>query len=334
MYAKISGLGAALPSNKILNEDISSMLETSDHWISTRTGIKSRYFSKEGESTGDLAYFAAKEALSDNDLDNIDLLVLATSTPDRLCPATAPKVAARLNLNHIAAFDINAACSGFIYALQMAKMGIESGTYRSALVIGADTYSTITNPNDRTTYPLFGDGAGAILLNASEHENDLIDITLGSDGEFEDLITIENGGSESKLKGIKNILPNYFSMSGKEVFLKAIDKMKVSVESILSKNNILKDEVDFLIPHQANMRIINTLKDTIGFKNVVTSISLDEYGNTSAASIPLAMTKSLLNNEIDENTLGVMTAFGGGITWGSALVRSPSIGIKVGIKYL
>ncbi|MBD2784464.1 ketoacyl-ACP synthase III [Xenorhabdus sp. DI] len=332
MAVKIVGLGASLPRHKVSNKKISDNLDTSDEWITTRTGIKNRFHSSDGEHTSTLAYKAGKAALSSmnrkDDFD-IDTLILATSTPDRLCPATAPKVATMLGVGRIRAFDINAVCTGFVYGLELAETFLRSGKSKRLMLIGADVFTTILDKNDRATYPLFGDGAGAIILEQGDEENLLATYT-GSDGEYENLITILNGGSESKLSKNRSfgMEHSYFKMEGKEVFLKAISHMESSVQKVLKLSGTTASEIDYIVPHQANKRIIDTLTQLLGMKKDQALMSLEEFGNTSTASIPLTLAMHAECQTVRPGHKIVITAFGGGITWGAAVLKWPSTKIS------
>lgn len=327
MNVKITGIGAAIPDNKVTNDDISELVDTNSEWIVTRTGIKNRFHAQSGVYTSELAVAAGKAAI-DGMVNNtpIDALILATSTPDRLCPASGPKVAYKLGLGNISAFDINAVCTGFIYGLELADALLRSGKFRKIILIGADVFTSILDPKDRTTFPLFGDAAGALILETGDGENNLLATLTGSDGRYEDLITIKNEGSESKmtLQDKENTSDNYFRMEGKEVFLKAVSHMKESIKEILTLSGITEKEIDILVPHQANLRIINTLADIFDLNHEKVLISLDEFGNTSAASIPLTLAKGIIDRKISGGDSIVITAFGGGITWGAGVIKWPS----------
>ncbi|MGF6398610.1 3-oxoacyl-[acyl-carrier-protein] synthase-3 [Pseudomonas frederiksbergensis] len=326
MGVRIAGLGGALPPLEVTNEDLEKRLDTTSEWIVSRTGILKRYAVTEGISTSDLAYEAAQAAIENaSGSSRIDMLILATTTPDRRCPATAPKVAEKLGLRGISAFDVNAVCSGFIYALQIGTASIKAGFAKRVLVIGADVFSTIINKEDRSTVPIFGDGAGAIILEESEF-NEVQDIETGSDGSLEELITIRAGGVESKVNaGAGHPDDLYFSMSGKEVFSRAIKCMNDSVIGLLERNKLRIQDIDCLVPHQANLRIIRTLAEQLGVPYERAAVSLDKFGNTSAASIPLALTQACIDYTLKRHDRVVLTAFGGGVTWGSALLSWPEL---------
>jgi 3-oxoacyl-[acyl-carrier-protein] synthase-3 len=335
MGVLITGIGAALPPKLITNDDLAKVIDSSDEWIRSRTGIKTRYAVTHGIKTSDLAYQACKVALRMSSTLQPDMLILATTTPDRLTPATAPKIAHLLGLAGISAFDINAVCTGFIYAVQQAVAALESRLAKKVIVVGADAFTTILNKSDRSTLTLFGDGAGAMVLEYSEETNCLIDVTTGSDGSLEELITIRNGGVESKVSNLNDsVEDNFFSMEGKEVFIKAVQKMSSSVEEILKRNHMTTTDVSFIIPHQANLRIINTIAENIGIAPEKAIISLDKFGNTSAASIPLAIADACQKGVIGHGDNLVITAFGGGVTWGSAILSWPKINSDSFIKFM
>ncbi|TFH90263.1 beta-ketoacyl-ACP synthase III [Vibrio ouci] len=327
MPVKIVGLGASIPYKKVSNEDISKELDTTDSWITTRTGIKTRYHSGPDEYTSQLAYNAGLAAINSMSARyDIDTLILATTTPDRKCPATAPKVASMLGLKGITAFDMNAVCTGFVYALEMAESFIRSGKSERVLVIGADVYSTLLDKEDRATFPLFGDGAGAMIIENGDEENILSSYT-GSDGRYEQLITVEGGGSESALRE-KESKNAFFTMQGKDVFLKAISHMKNAVIKASDLANLPVTDLDFIVPHQANKRIIDTLSSLFDLREEQALTSLEEFGNTSSASIPITLTKHVLEGTIKPGNKVAITAFGGGITWGAAILKWPEINIE------
>lgn len=335
MGVRIVGLGGALPPLEVTNEDLEQRLDTSSEWIVSRTGILKRYAVTEGICTSDLACEAARAAIENASVGlNVDMLILATTTPDRRCPATAPKVAEKLGLRGIPAFDVNAVCSGFIYALQVGTAAIKAGFAKHVLVIGADVFSSIINEQDRSTVPIFGDGAGAVVLQESDVD-DVLDIETGSDGSLEDLITVRAGGVESKVNSVPQHPDDiYFSMSGKEVFMRAIQCMNDSVLGLLQRNQLDIQDVDCLVPHQANLRIIRTLAEQLGVPYERAVVSLDRFGNTSAASIPLALTQACINTTLKARDRVVLTAFGGGVTWGSALLNWPELQSVPFIKHM
>lgn len=329
----ITGIGGAVPAKIVSNDDIAQVLDTTSEWISTRTGIQSRRHAEAGVTTSVLAVEAARNAIaSSGSRLPIDMVLLATTTPDRACPATAPKVAARLGLGPVSACDVAAVCSGFIYALQLAVGAISARSASRVLVIGAETYSTILDPEDRATFPIFGDGAGAMIVESGEGA-DVLDVTTGSDGRFEDLITIRGGGSEARLhQAMLGRDDPYFRMEGRTVFAKAVDAMHSSLSDILRRNHLDVARLDFLVGHQANARILATLGEQLGIDPKKVVISLDRYGNTSAASIPLALADAASKSRFTSGSRIALTAFGGGISWGSALICWPDFPVTPAIS--
>ncbi|MFF9243564.1 beta-ketoacyl-ACP synthase III [Streptomyces sp. NPDC014801] len=327
------GLGSYLPPQRITNEALCERLDTTDEWITTRTGIRSRHWAGPGVATGDLAVEAGHRALKSAGLEAgpgaVDLVVLATTTPDNPCPATSPDVAARLGLGPVAAYDIAAVCSGFIYALAAASAHIVAGQAQRALVIGAETYSTILNPADRTTNVIFGDGAGAVLLSAapdSDRPGLLLDLDLGSDGTGRDLITIPAGGSRQRATTPEPDADDcYFTMQGKQVFTQAVNRMTASSQTVLDRLGWGAGEVDWLVGHQANVRILNAVARGLGIPAERAVVNLDRVGNTSAASIPLALADAAASGALTPGARVLLTAFGGGLTWGSAALTWPDI---------
>jgi 3-oxoacyl-[acyl-carrier-protein] synthase-3 len=315
--AVIRGLGGALPERVVTNHHLSTLMDTSDEWIRRRTGIAERRHSGEAESTSVLATIAAHRALASAGADSAGLLIVATSTPDKVCPATAPKVAANLGLHGIAAYDISAVCSGFVYALATASWAISSGSAESALVIGADTFTRLLDPADRTTSVIFGDGAGAAYLSAgtADEPGAILASTLHSDGAGEALIQVPRRAGA------------FFEMQGKEVFTQAVSAMSDSVQTVLARVGWTATEVDSLIAHQANLRILNAVASVTGIPGSKAEVHLDRVGNTSAASIPLAMTNAATKGHRAPNDKAVLTAFGGGTTWGAVAMTWPSISV-------
>jgi 3-oxoacyl-[acyl-carrier-protein] synthase III len=324
----VTGIGSALPSRVVTNEELSSRLDISDEWIRSRTGIRARHFIDPGMATSDLGVAAGQAALKSAGATEVDAVLLATTTPDRPCPATAPDIASRLGLGEVPAFDIAAVCSGFVYGLAVGGGLVTSGIARSVLVIGADTYSTILNPEDRTTAPIFGDGAGAVVLRAGAagELGALGPFDLGSDGTRADLITIPAGGSRQRSS--PDSVPDgdqYFQMQGRKVFKHAVLRMAASARKVLSAAGWELSEVDHLVAHQANERILEELASELGLPadRVVSHIA--GVGNTSAASIPLALVDAAEAGRLRPGQRVLLTAFGGGLTWGSTLLRWPAI---------
>lgn len=322
------GLGSCLPPRPVPNAELAARLDSSDEWIRSRTGIGQRYFAEPGTTTSDLAVSAAAHALKSAGRSDVDTVVVATTTPDRPCPATAPVVATRLGLTGAAAFDVAAVCTGFVYALATAAGLIAAGVSRRALVIGAETYSTILNPEDRTTSVIFGDGAGAVVLRAGEpgEPGALGPFDLGSDGEGADLITVRAGGAEERLSGVDPAPGDrYFTMAGKEVFRHAVERMSASAKAVLARKGWAPGDVDRLVGHQANIRILNRLADDLRIPRDRSVTNIERVGNTSAASIPLALDQAHAAGLLNPGERVLLTAFGGGFTWGSTALTWPQI---------
>ena len=308
--ASLISIAAYAPPKILTNFDLEKMVETSDEWIVKRTGISQRRIAQD-EDTSDLGTKAAQIALERANLTakDIDAVICATISPDHFCmPSTACKIAKNLGINAITAFDISAACTGFIYLLELAKSLIESGSKKNVLIIGAEKLSKIVDWTDRTTCILFGDGAGAAVVSASE-ENEIIDVHTAADGNYANLL-ITPGGEEKFIK-----------MSGNEVFKIAVQTLTKDVVDILEKNRISSDKIDLFIPHQANLRIIEAVKQRLNFTNEQCVITIGKYGNTSSASIPMAMNDAYEADRLKKGDLLLLDAFGGGFTWGSALLK-------------
>ncbi|GAB6076833.1 beta-ketoacyl-ACP synthase III [Desulfurobacterium crinifex] len=312
MGIKVVSTGSFLPDRVLTNFDLEKMVETSDEWITTRTGIRERRIS-EGETTSDLATEAAVRALEGRDPKDIDLIVVATATPDAFFPSTACKVQAKIENKRAIAFDISAACTGFIYALYVADSIMRAKEIDKALVIGAERFSKIINWKDRTTCILFGDGAGAVLLKREEDEG-ILGFDLGADGSYGDLLYVPSVGSNEEY-------PFYVRMKGNEVFKVAVRTMVESARQVLDKSGILAEEIKLLIPHQANVRIIKAVAERLGINEEKIFINLDRYGNTSAASIPIALDEAVKEGRLKKGDLVLLVAFGGGFTWGSCILR-------------
>ncbi|MDQ0828318.1 3-oxoacyl-[acyl-carrier-protein] synthase-3 [Streptomyces achromogenes] len=326
--AVLTGLGAWAPPTVVTNEELASCLDTDDEWIRTRTGIRQRRVIAPGEATSDLAVEAGRRALKSAGTMTADALVLATSTPDRLCPATAPQVASRLNLGTVPAFDVAAVCSGFVYALAVGAGLIATATADSVLVIGADTFSTVLSPSDRATRAVFGDGAGAVVLRAGSPEQDgaLLDLGLGSDGSRSDLIEIPGGGSRQRSTGLPTDLEGtYLTMRGQAVFAQAVHRMSESVRETGARTGWPLETVDRFVLHQANARILTATAKRLGqpVERFVTNI--DQLGNTVAASIPLALADGVASGELLPGHRVVLCGFGGGLTWGSVALVWPQL---------
>ena len=308
--ASLISIAAYAPPKILTNFDLEKMVETNDEWIVKRTGISQRRIAQD-EDTSELGTKAAQIALERANLaaKDIDAVICATISPDHFCmPSTACKIAKNLGINAITAFDISAACTGFIYLLELAKSLIESGSKKNVLIIGAEKLSKIVDWTDRTTCVLFGDGAGAAVVSAGE-ENEIIDIHTAADGNYANLL-ITPGGEEKFIK-----------MSGNEVFKIAVQTLTKDVVDILEKNQISSDKIDLFIPHQANLRIIEAVKQRLNFTNEQCVITVGKYGNTSSASIPMAMNDTYEAGRLKKGDLLLLDAFGGGFTWGSALLK-------------
>lgn len=332
--AVLCGLGGALPATAVTNEELAARLDTSDRWIRTRTGIGLRYVIAPGEATSDLAVTAGERALesfrrtSGEEADEVDVVVVATSTPDRPCPATAPGVAHRLGLGKVPAFDVAAVCTGFVYALATAASMITAGVVRRALVIGADTFSTLLDPDDRTTRAIFGDGAGAVVLRAGEPDEPgaLLGFDLGSDGSGADLITVRAGGSRQRASGEPAAEGDqWFAMEGRPVFTEAVINMSESSQRLLDRVGWTAEELDKVVAHQANVRILHAVGEQLGLEEEQIVVNLDRVGNTVAASIPLALADAAAEGDLVPGHRVILTGFGGGLTWGSAALVWPDI---------
>ena len=320
----IRGVGACLPDHIVTNADlVTEGLDTSDDWIRTRTGIAARRRVRPGTSTGDLAVKAARDALTASGGVHPRLLILATTTPDHPCPATAPEVACRLGLGGIPAFDLAAVCSGFVYALAAADAWIRSGAADSALVIGAETYSTIVDPTDRGTAPIFGDGAGAVVLTSGLRDDPgaILAVDLGSDGRGADCVMIEAGGSRHPVSGDPD--SRFLHMKGREVYGQAVRRMTASARRTLALLDWSPDSVGAFVGHQANQRILDAVADRLGIDPAHRHGNIHDVGNTAAASIPLVLADVVARGAVPPGTRTLLTAFGGGLTWGSAALTWP-----------
>lgn len=314
IYSKIKGCGSYLPKKVLTNADLESTLDTTDEWITTRTGIKKRHIVAEDEFTSDLAYEAAKIAISDANiqLSEIDLILVATTTPDKIFPSTACILQKKLGIDECAAFDIQAVCSGFIYALSVADKFIKTGSAKNVLVVGADAMSTITDYSDRSNAILWGDGSGAVILTKSNEEG-ILSTHIHAKGEHEELLHVPRKGHQ----GLKDTI----DMKGNQVFKMAVNTLDMIVDETLNANNLAKEDIDWVVPHQANIRILEATAKKLNMSMDKLIVTIDEQGNTSAASIPLALDFGIKQKKIKPGHLILMEAFGGGFTWGSALIR-------------
>ncbi len=325
MYAAFRSIGAYVPTKILTNAELEVMVDTSDEWITKRTGIKERHIAAENETTSDMGVKAAALALERSGIakNEIDMLICATISPDYFCmPSTATIIATKLGLEKVTAFDVSAACTGFVYALSVAKAFIESGMKKNILIVGAERLSTITDYTDRGTCILFGDGAGAAVINATENKDEaIIDIHTGSDGSFADLLMTPNGGSGSAHDELDREAAGCFMrMKGNETFKVAVRTLTSDVIDILEQNSISSSAIKHFVPHQANYRIIKAVGDALELKEEQVVLTVEKYGNTSGASIPMAINDIYESGRLQEGDLMLLDAFGGGLTWGSALV--------------
>ena len=309
-----------LPEKVLTNDDISEFVDTSHEWIFDRTGIRQRHIASNDQMTSDLAYMSALDAIQDANINatDIDLIILATSTPDQVFPSTAVKLQDMLNIRDGAAFDIHAVCSGFIYALSTADNFIKSGKYKRILVIGSEVYSRILNWKDRTTCVLFGDASGAFVLegqNNNDIRSGIIDSVIRSDGQYRSKLYCDGGPS------MQSRTDNYINMDGKEVYKHAVEKQTIIVEELLDSAGFGIESIDWFVPHQANFRILQTTAKKLKIKEEKIIVTVDKHANTSSASIPVAMTTAIKENKIKRGDMCLLEAFGAGFTWGAVLLR-------------
>jgi len=316
MFASFRSIGAYIPKDIRTNQWFCDRMDTTDEWIVKRTGINERRIAASSETTSDLGVEAAKIAIqrAGIEINDIDLVLCATISPDYMCmPSTACLIADKLGLHEAMAFDISAACTGFVYALSIAKAFVESGMKKNVLIIGAEKLSSIVDYTDRTTCMLFGDGAGAAIISATENKNEaIIDVRCSADGAQKDLLLTPGVESDEK---------QYMQMKGNETFKVAVRTLTSDVLKILEKNNMTNDDIDLFIPHQANYRIIKAVGDALEFKDEQKVLTVDKYGNTSSASIPMAINDCYESGRLKSGDTILLDAFGGGLTWGTALVK-------------
>jgi 3-oxoacyl-[acyl-carrier-protein] synthase III len=317
----IRGIGAYLPKRVMTNDDLARLVDTTDTWIRERTGIEQRHIAEDGELTSDLGIAASRQALVRSGIDpvDIDLVVCATATPDRTFPATAVKIQCGLGVTKGAAFDVQAVCSGFIFGLAVADNFLRTGQFKRALVVGAETFSRILDWKDRGTCVLFGDGAGAMVIEAQTQlgargDRGILATRIRSDGRFEDLLYVDGGPGSTKTTG-------HLRMNGREVFRHAVQKISGVIEETLVLTGYASDEIDLYVPHQANQRILDGIAKRLGIAPERIVMTLAKHGNTSAASIPLALNQAFEDHRLEEGKLVLMEAMGGGFTWGAALAR-------------
>jgi len=320
----IKSTGAYVPEKVLTNADLEKIVDTTDEWITTRTGIRTRRIARDDEATSDLAYKASKVALKNAGLspEEIELIIVATITPDMFFPSTACIVQDKLGAKNATAMDVNAACSGYIYSLVVGSTFLQTGSYKNALIMGAEKLTAITDWNDRNTCVLFGDGAGAAVITPSDGRGKLLSYDLGSDGSFGDMLYIPGGGSrypathETVEQGL-----HYIKMNGNPLFKIAVNKMRETFERSLKKAGLKPDDISLIITHQANLRIIETLRSFLKVPKEKVFVNIEKYGNTSAASIGIALHEACDTNVIKRGDIVGLAAFGGGLTWGSAIIE-------------
>lgn len=320
----IVGLGSFVPDKVLTNADLERLVDTSDEWIVTRTGMRERRIAGPEEATSDLAIAAAARALESADLspEDVELILVATVTPDHICPPTACYVQEQLGASRAAGFDVSAACSGFLNALSSARALLASGVYRNALVIGADTLSTIVDYEDRDSCVLFGDGAGAVVLGTDPEGGEILDTILGMDGGGADLITVPAGGSRNPASAeTVAARQHYLSLEGKKVFRFAAEKLSELTREVLQRNGYTLDDLGLLVPHQANLRILEAGAKKLGLDMDRVIVNVDRFGNTSSASVPIALDEAVRSGRLERGMLVCILVFGGGLTWGATLVR-------------
>ena len=322
---RIAGVGYSVPSTVITNEDLTKLYDTSDEWIYTRTGIKERRLVSGNESALDLGIEAAKKALDKSGLqpEEIDMVIVASSAPPQLYPAIGCRIQSALGLaNNVPAFDITAACSGLIYILSIARGYIASGMYKNILLVATDNNSRLLDWSDRTASILFGDGAGAMVVTASDDGvDDVIAIDIRSDGSIGDFISLELSGQNCPLVEPREEKPQFIQMNGKEVYRFVARVLPEYVEQLIANSGMKNEDIDYLIPHQANLRIIQAVQERLGYSDEKVVTNIERFGNTSAASIPLALVESVERGKVKLGSTAILTGFGAGMTWGGAIVR-------------
>jgi 3-oxoacyl-[acyl-carrier-protein] synthase-3 len=324
IQARITGTGSFAPKKIITNHDLEKLVDTTDEWIIERTGIKERRIAEKGQTTSDLAFEASRKALKAAGLgaEELDLIIVATMTPDMILPSTSCVLQDKLGAKKAAAFDIYAACSGFIYGLSVANAFICSGMYKNILLVGAEVLSRFTDWEDRSTCILFGDGAGAAVIQRHAGKRGILSTHLHSDGSLGDLIHVPGGGAQHPASHdtIRKRM-HFIKMKGNETFKSAVRSLEAVVQETLEHNKIKPEDIDYLVPHQANLRIIQAMAQRLNMPMEKVVLTLPKYGNTSAASIPMALDEAVRDGRIKDNHLLLFEAFGGGLTWASALVR-------------
>ena len=316
--SKIIGVGGYLPDKVVTNDDLSKTLNTNDEWITERTGIKERRIVSENDTTSSLGIEAAKKAINNAEInkDDIDLIIVATATPDNTFPATATSIQSGLGIKKGYAYDVQAVCSGFVFGLELADNSISLGKSNTALVIGSETFSRILDWDDRSTCVLFGDGAGAVVLQSTNEKSQSLILSnhLHSDGDFKDMLYVDGGPSTSNNVG-------FLRMDGSGVFKHAVKNISATIFEALEANNLSIEDVDWFVPHQANSRILDSVAKKVGLRNEQIIVTVDKHANTSAASIPLALNEAVISNKIKKGDIVLLAAMGGGFTWGSSIIR-------------
>jgi 3-oxoacyl-[acyl-carrier-protein] synthase-3 len=324
MYAAFRSIGAYVPERILSNEDLTKMVDTTDEWITKRTGIKERRIAAKNETTSDMAVKAAEKAIERSGLkkSEIDMIVMATISPDYFnMPSTATVVAHKMGLDKVPAFDISAACTGFVYVLSIAKAFIESGMKKNILIVGSEKMSAITDYSDRGTCILFGDGAGAAVISATENKDEaILDLHIAADGSLGDFLMTPDGGTGNPHKNELKSEASFIQMKGNETFKIAVRTLTKDVVQILADNNLESDAIAHFVPHQANYRIIKAVGDALKMREDQVALTVHKYGNTSGASIPMAINDIYEKGELKAGEMMLLDAFGGGLTWGSALV--------------
>ncbi|MGQ3684832.1 MAG: beta-ketoacyl-ACP synthase III [Candidatus Loosdrechtia sp.] len=322
--ASIIGIGSYLPTKVLTNYDLEKMIDTSNEWIIQRTGIRERRIVEDGVITSDLATRASQKAMEDAGIspEEIDMIITSTITPDHIFPSTSCYLQHKLGATRAGAFDILAACAGFIYALSIGESLVNSGTIQTVLVVGAECLSKITDYTDRTTCVLFGDGAGAVILRKSSSEHEILSSTLAADGSQADVLIMPGGGSRNPptLESIQQ-RAHYIQFRGKEVFKLAINNMTNLIMETTRKNNLQLEDIDLIIPHQSNIRIIEATMEKLGIPMEKAFVNIDKYGNTSSASVPIAIDEARKEGRLKKGDIVMLVAFGGGLTWGSTVIR-------------
>jgi 3-oxoacyl-[acyl-carrier-protein] synthase-3 len=322
--ASITGIGSYLPNKVLTNYDLEKMVDTSDDWIIQRTGIKERRIVENGQITSDLATYASLRAMEDAGVSpgDLDMIITSTITPDHIFPSTSCYIQQKIGASRASAFDILAACAGFIYALSVGESFVNSGAMKTVLVVGAECLSKITDYTDRTTCILFGDGAGAVVIQKSLSKHEILSTSLAADGSQADVLIMPGGGAKNPatLESVQQ-RTHYIQFKGKEVFKLAINKITNLIIDTVNKNGLSLEDIDLIIPHQSNLRIIEATMEKLGLPMEKAVVNIDKYGNTSSASIPIAIDEARKEGRLSKGDIVMLVAFGGGLTWGSSIIR-------------